>query len=391
MSIKLNEEIKQDIIEHFEYHDVDDMHRYSGAEYFLQNFNQPVDVQELLEFINKDLSQWIEIPERLLTLLNIHYKLEVNLGEALHATQFRLLKPELELACSPSLGVRLITALASKNAEILKLMMVDPCYLVRLATYENKSSDKNYIEDIQDQDPYFREFTSDYLTESISNYEDIATLESCGCSADQISDFIHDKYSEELLELPPIAHQFEQRMRYFGDFNFGTQPLPSPMEDYRFRGIIDYIQGPIPDQFVVNYAGHGIASYSLNFRYALGELAVLMQVGYGGAYGDREAEAKLWDDCVNHIGNIMLLNPEDRKEGLWQRKFIILFSNFRLESHIQLHALRGDTWTEVPLVKSWDDLYEFFSFWGNTDALRGQQPSISSGSLTDEPKSSLES
>jgi hypothetical protein len=152
-------------------------------------------------------------------------------------------------------------------------------------------------------------------------------------------------------------------MRYFGGYDFGTQPLPGPMEDYMFLGIIDYLQGPIPDQYVVNHAGHGVNSYSLNFRYALGELAVLMQVGYGGAYGDVKEDAKRWDECVDHIGNVMLLNPEDRKEGLWQRKYLLLYSDFRFEKHIQLLVYRNEKWTELPLVATWDDVYEFFAFW----------------------------
>jgi hypothetical protein len=117
----------------------------------------------------------------------------------------------------------------------------------------------------------------------------------------------------------------------------------------------------------VSYAGHGINSYALNFRYALGDLAIMMQVGYGGAYGDLEKDRKLWDECVDRIGNIMLLNPDDRKEGLWRRKYLILFSNFRFDNHLSLLVLKEETWNEVPQVKSWDDLDEYFSFWGKID------------------------
>jgi hypothetical protein len=360
----LDADLKQAIIEHFEYYEVDDMHSHAGAQRFLTEYKQVVDLQDLLEFLNEDLSQFLTIPEQLLTLMNLHLNVEVELGQALHATQFRLLQPELELACSPSVGIRVITALASKSTKILELTAVDPCYLVRLASYENKNLPKEDAEYLRKDDTYFREFTTDDIERMGDDYDELATVEACGCSVDGISDFIHDKYSESLLEIPPIAHEFEKRMRYFGEYDFGTQPLPGPMEDYMFLGIIDYLKGPIPDQYVVNHAGHGVNSYSLNFRYALGELAVLMQVGYGGAYGDVKEDAKRWDECVDHIGNVMLLNPEDRKEGLWQRKYLLLYSDFRFENHIQLLVYRNEKWTELPLVATWDDVYEFFAFWG---------------------------
>lgn len=366
---RLDADLKQEIINHFEDYEVDDRHAHAGAQLFLEKYKQEVDFEELLEFLAEDLTQWLTISDELLTLLNLHSKLEVELGQALHATQFRLLQPELELACSQSVAVRVVTALASKTPEILKLTAVDPCYLVRLASYENQNLPREDVEYFRREDTYFREFTTEDVKQMGDDYDKITTVETCGCSEDDISDFIHDKYSEERLELPPIANEFEKRMRYYGGLNFGTQPLPGPTEDYMFLEILDYLKGPIPDQYVVNYAGHGINSFALNFRYALGELAVLVQVGYGGAYGDVKKDAQHWDECVNYLGNIMILNPENRQEGLWQRKYILLYSNFRLEKHIQLLVFRNKTWNELPLVQSWDDVYEFFSFWGDAREL----------------------
>jgi hypothetical protein len=156
-------------------------------------------------------------------------------------------------------------------------------------------------------------------------------------------------------------------MGSFGGFDFGTQPLPSPIEDYLFLDILDYLRGPIPDQFVLNHAGHGVNSYSLNFRYALGDLAILMQVGYGGGYMNNKKAAEHWNDCVNHIGDLMFLNPDNRREGLWKRKYLLVYSSFRSEIGLRLLVLRDDNWTELPLVESWEDVHEFFSFWASPE------------------------
>jgi hypothetical protein len=365
----LTSELRLELVDIFEYADVDDMHMAEASKRFLEDYSQIVELMELLEFFKQDLPKWLEVPEKLFTLLGSHDRIEVNLGQALHATQYRLLKPEMELACSPQIGIRLITALASKDAGILRLTAADPCYLVRIASYENAHSIDSEMEYLIKDDTYFRQFSPSEIEQMGDDYEEIASIESCNCSPDGISDFIHDKYSDALLELPPIAHEFEKRMRYFGGHDFGTQPLPGPIEDYLLLDVVEYLKGPIPDQYVVNHAGHGVNSYSLNFRYALGDLAVLMQVAYGGAYGDQNKDAKHWDECVNQIGDIMLLNPENYQEGLRQRKYLLLYSNFRFEQHLRFFALRNKEWTELPLVNSWEDAKEFFSFWADTDSV----------------------
>jgi hypothetical protein len=365
MSRKLDLTVRQELIDIFEYAAVDDMHMAAASQRFLEDYNQTVDLRELLEFLSKDLGQWLDVHGKLLDHLALHEPIDVNLGKALHATQFHLLTSELGLACSSSVGLRFITAIASKKPKILSLTMVDPCYLVRLASYENRYAAKDEVKRRLRDDPYFREIAPEEIRDMGTDFYELTTTRTCGCSADDISDFIHHRYDRELLELPLIANEFEYRMRYYGYLNFGTQPLPAPAEDYEFRGIIDYLKGPIPDQYVVNFAGHGINSYSLNFRYALGDLAVLIQVAYGGGYGNKEEDAKNWNDCMDQVGEVMLLNPENRKEGIRKRKYLLLYSNFRPNSrggNLQLFAKRGNTWTELPLVQSWHDAQVFLSF-----------------------------
>ena len=199
------QEIKQD----FEYFDIDDRHMYAGAQAFLDHYQQHVELKEFLEFFNKELPQYLTIPEKLLTLLNLHDSLDINLGQALYATHFRLLNPEMELACHASVGIRVISALASKDEEILKFMINDPCYLVRLAVYENSNTPKDLIEYVKPDDTFFREFKLDEMEELGEDYEEMASVESCSCSPDGLADFIHEKWNNELLELPPIAHEFE--------------------------------------------------------------------------------------------------------------------------------------------------------------------------------------
>ena len=358
----LTQEIKKQIIEHFAYYDIDDMHQYAGAQAMLEEYDKFVDLHEVIKFIKYDLKNYVSVPESIIKLLKDHEPLQVNLGQALHATAYRLLCPEQELACHKSVGVRLVAALATKNEETLLFLINDPCLLVRKAVYENQTTPKEQVERALNTDIYFKSYFLDELEEIGDEAEHLPHTSICTCSANYIADYVEEVWSNQKLDIPPIAHEFEKRLRFFGGMHFGTQPLPDPMSDYMFLDVIGYLKGPIPDQYVLSHAGHGINSYSLNFRYALGDLAVMMQVGYGGAYGDIEKDRAAWDEWVNHIGNIMLLNPEDRKEGLWQRKYLILFSDFR--KGLRLFVQENENWTLVTSVKTYEDLYEYFSFWG---------------------------
>lgn len=369
MTVKLTEETKKEIQETLEYCDIDDMHLYAGMQNFRKFFTDEVSLEEFLRFANKDLKHYFELPAGYLELFSHHEPLSVVLGEAIHALQIRLLDPELEMACSKSVAIRVITALTSNSEEILKFMIYDPCYLVRKAVYDNPASPKDFIDIVKGDDIFFKTYYLDEIDELGPHADYLAHRNSCNCSPDGLNDLVHEVWNDEGLEIPPIAHEFEQRIEFFGGRDFGTQPLPGPMRDYLFLDIIDYLKEPIPDQYVLSYAGHGINSYSLNFRYALGDLAIMMQVGYGGAYGDTSEDGKLWDEVVDRLGNIMLINPENRKEGLWQRKYLILFSDFRIDKNPRLLVNQECEWHEVPLVKSWDELDEYFSFWGSVEDL----------------------
>lgn len=368
MSQYLTPAVKKQIIEHFARHDIDDMHQYAGAKGMLEDYDKVVDLDEVIRFLNSDLNNYISVSESIIKLLEDHEPLQVNLGQALHATQYRLLTSERELACHESIGVRLITALATKNEETLLFLINDPCLAVRKSVYENPLTPVNQIKRAIQTDIYFKNYHLDELEKLGDEAEQLPNTSVCSCSANYIAKYVEQVWAKQELDIPPIVHEFEKRLRFFGNMHFGTQPLPDPLSDYMFRDVIDYLKGPIPDQYVLSYAGHGISSYSLNFRYALGDIAVMMQVGYGGAYGDIKKDRALWNELVNQIGDIMLLNPEDRKEGLWQRKYLILFSNFRMGG-LHLAVLENENWTFVTSVKTYEDLYKYFSFWGNDDEL----------------------
>jgi hypothetical protein len=362
--MKLTEPLKQEICDHFEFYDRDGkLQRHAGVQAFLSQYSQPVELIDFINFFNSQLNHYFKVSPEVLKNLETHDPLIAPLGEALHATQFELLETELDLACSEYVAIRFITAIATKDPQVLDFLINDPCYIVRSAVYHNSNTSKDLISFKKPNDTFFRAFNIDELEELGEAADEMAIKGECSCSERTPSDYIHEVWNDQLLELPPIAHEFEKRIRLYGNLDFGTQPLPAGEEDYRFDRVIDYLKGPIPDQYAVSHWGHGINSYSLNFRYALGDLAVLMQVGYGGVYGNAEQDAKVWDECVNRIGDIMILNPENRKEGLWQRKYLIQFSNFRINPQPHLWVYRNSTWTELPLVENWHDLDEFFAFW----------------------------
>ncbi|MEV4515423.1 hypothetical protein AB0K00_41515 [Dactylosporangium sp. NPDC049525] len=65
--------------------------------------------------------------------------------------------------------------------------------------------------------------------------------------------------------------------------------------------LADVLAGRAPDYAAVSHAGHGTNSYAVNYHLVHGNLAVLMQVGWGGIYTDNAAAARrlgnLWRRC----------------------------------------------------------------------------------------------
>ncbi|MFM7624592.1 MAG: hypothetical protein ACKO5V_07245, partial [Actinomycetota bacterium] len=167
----------------------------------------------------------------------------------------------------------------------------------------------------------------------------------CECSSSKMQQEIsaldtlreteHDFYSffveEQKLFVPNIPRELASRLREFDEIHWATQPFPSPREDYIFK-LEEYLMGVIPDQYSISHWGHGINSYSLNFRFAIEELAVLGQVAWYGAYNDPESCIEAWNEMATYMDEIIQMKQREFSGKPRKRDVVILFSDFRSDS-----------------------------------------------------------
>jgi hypothetical protein len=162
-------------------------------------------------------------------------------------------------------------------------------------------------------------------------------------------------FSKENLEVPMLAAHLESGLTEFRNWHWATQPTPSPDDDYMLEATVEYLKGPVPDQYSVCHAGHGINSYALNFRHVSGELAMFMQTLWGGAYGDLEAETAVWDDLVLRANSLLTITASPSGDERL-RKYLLVCS-FRVG--VQLWQRSDTGWEIVPSVTDWDEAYKY--------------------------------
>lgn len=92
------------------------------------------------------------------------------------------------------------------------------------------------------------------------------------------------------LSVPRLPRALAERLCRRGEWWWSIRvDEPNPLEDYLWwpEPAAGYLRSPVPDHLTVAHAGHGLNSYALTWRLALGPLAFRVQSGYGGALRQR--------------------------------------------------------------------------------------------------------
>jgi hypothetical protein len=127
------------------------------------------------------------------------------------------------------------------------------------------------------------------------------------------------------LPVPPVPEPLRSALRAPERWCWTTRDI-DPMRMYLFEPefLADVLAGRAPDYAAVSHAGHGTNSYALNYHLVHGDLAVLMQVGWGGVYTDNAAAAarlgELWRRC-----EALLARPAPTRNG----RIVCVYSDIR--------------------------------------------------------------
>ena len=255
-----------------------------------------------------------------------------------------------ELNLHENAGVRLLVAHFTSSAKILDLLSYDRCCMVRAEVAENEHTSEKSLSMLAG-DPFIhvRDIASRKLeqleVDSPAYVKDLE-ISACVCNKDMEKPSIEEFFNQHGLDIPVTVPIFEDEATEFGEWHWATQPFPTRWQDYLMIETVEYLKGPIPDQYSINHAGHGVNSYSLNFRYALGDLAIFAQLGWGGVYMDSGAQESAWDELQSSLSSIMISVPTDGFDSSYIRKYLIVFSEFRIGSKIQFWVRSCDEWVQ---------------------------------------------
>jgi hypothetical protein len=172
---------------------------------------------------------------------------------------------EFKLDEYPNPGIRLLVAHFTQDSRILDSLSYDRCVMVRAEVACNKTTSGDTIERLK-EDPfvYVRNLVDGEIMDQLEGNESLIAnldIELCVCFETEINEDFDDFFStKHSLEYPPITMIFEEEITEFGFWNWATQPFPTRWQDYSLRESVEYLKGPIPDQYSLNHAGHGVNS-----------------------------------------------------------------------------------------------------------------------------------
>lgn len=164
------------------------------------------------------------------------------------------------------------------------------------------------------------------------------------------------KFREAGLALPAIPSAFQNSIFEWEPWLLASQPYPEANMDFSMDSLPS-LRVPTPDQIAISHAGHGINSYALNFRIALGPLALLVRQSWGGAYGDSATEAAAWKDLIAKVNGLIESLDAPVRPGWHQRDFLLTASNFQTNGFL-LEAFKDSGWHKVIETKNWDELLD---------------------------------
>jgi hypothetical protein len=106
------------------------------------------------------------------------------------------------------------------------------------------------------------------------------------------------------LPFPTIPDELAERLKEQGKWLFSTREID--MSPYNLRHYVQEVEGThVEDYVILSHSGHGVNSYGLQYYVVYGTLRLFLHLGWGGAYMDKEADAKKIRDCFLLVDEIV--------------------------------------------------------------------------------------
>jgi len=113
---------------------------------------------------------------------------------------------------------------------------------------------------------------------------------------------LSSKFMAAGLSVPCIPEAYRPFFRLDRNWAWTTENEPNYWDDYMFNTNLD---GPLPDHATIAHEGHGISSYALTWRMAIGPLALIVQTSWGGAYGDPSRDVGKQAELFHRVSRVV--------------------------------------------------------------------------------------
>jgi len=267
--------------------------------------------------------------------------------------------------------LRMLAAASESSGDVLERLACDPCASVRAAVAGNPLAPQTALRMLSgDPDSQVRYELIENRAIPRDLWEWLAQRgrlgeESARCACREQAgdpDGLTRLLDQHGLVLPTgLPRQLWEVVVEQGEWHWATQPFPSPMSDSLLDSV-DYLRGPVPDHLAVSHAGHGVNSYSLNIRLACGPLAALVQVGWGGVYGDSAADTQEWNRAMGALSEVLHVIGAGTLPGYRQRQVLVVGSDFRMPGEagpIRVEIFEDDAWQVLADASTWDEVIDW--------------------------------
>lgn len=140
------------------------------------------------------------------------------------------------------------------------------------------------------------------------------------------------------LGVPWLPESYLPLFRRDRNWAWTTEIEPDYMEDYLFKTSLD---GPLPDHVTIAHAGHGINSYALTWRMAIGPLALMVQTLWGGAIGDSSRDVGAQAELFHRVSRVV-------------SHLATKYRDFNQEPQMRRYQWKVSTLRNVNQIRQWD-------------------------------------
>lgn len=156
-----------------------------------------------------------------------------------------------------------------------------------------------------------------------------------------------DFFAANNLGEPPIPAELATSLVKRRDYQWSSRALPfSPYAPSRY--VEEFVGAPPADYVAVSHDGHGANSYALHYQLVRGRLALLLQIGWGGAYMESAVASRNVAATMLAASKVIKAAEIAEQSGHWigTERLMVVASQQHVSWWLPLDAERAVGWQD---------------------------------------------